>query len=155
MEIRKSKLELSYRQFCIFNEDVINPFNEWDVDRVAQGFSIRKDSLSVMSINEYGTLNVCLLKNSEMLNNANRIIEFEYKIKNDFLIIATITAEMKFKVQKGNWVIRIQLVQENDSEESCYISFEKKQQGISYPHYIKFDDEITKHDNFIIDSNPA
>ena len=34
------ELELSYKQFCIFNETVSNPFNDWSEANVAQSFSI-------------------------------------------------------------------------------------------------------------------
>ena len=39
------ELELSYKQFCIFNETVSNPFNDWSEANVAQGFSISEGSI--------------------------------------------------------------------------------------------------------------
>ncbi|WP_407398900.1 competence protein ComJ [Treponema sp.] len=149
------ELELSYKQFCIFNETVNNPFNDWSEVNVAQGFSIREDSISVMTLNNDGILKISVSTDSKIIDDANRIIEFEYQVKDENVSVATISNEMKIQIKKGLYKIRVQLCKESDESEICYLSFLKKDSTDRLPRYLKIDNEITKSDNFELDSNPA
>ena len=149
------ELELSYKQFCIFNETVSNPFNDWSEANVAQGFSISEGSISVMTINSDGILKVSISTDSSILDNARRIIEFEYQVKDENISIATINSEMKIHIKKGLYKIRVQLCKESEESELCYLSFSKKEDDDKLPRYLRFDEEITKRSDFELTSNPV
>jgi len=149
------ELELSYKQFCIFNESVKNPFNDWSEESIAQGFSIRKESISIMTLNSNGVLKISVLTDNRLLENAKRIIEFEYMVKDENLSIATISSELKIKIKEGLYKIRVQLCNESDESELCYLSFLKKNEEDILPRYLRYDKEITKLSNFELNSKPA
>lgn len=149
------ELELSYKQFCIFNESVNNPFNDWSEENIAQGFSIRKESISIMTLNSSGILKISVLTDSRLLDNAKRIVEFEYMVKDENLSIATISSELKIKIKEGLYKIRVQLCNESDESELCYLSFLKKDEEDILPRYLRYDKEITKLSNFELNSKPA
>lgn len=149
------ELELSYKQFCIFNESVKNPFNTWSDANIAQGFSIRDDSISIMTLNNDGILKIDILNDNSIKDEAKRIIEFGYKVKDDFLTIATINMEMKIQLEKGLYIIRVQLCKESEDRETCYLSFINEKNIDNLPRYLRFDEEISKTVDFELNSFPA
>ncbi|WP_024468315.1 competence protein ComJ [Treponema pedis] len=149
------ELDLSYKQFCIFNIGLDNPFNDWTDIQVQQGFSIRKESIAVMTISEAGILVVDILEEDIIIECSQRIIEFEFFVEANGVEIATITNSFQIQLKNGRYKIRIQLCSEYDGKDTCYISFLKLQQDERLPRYLKYDEEITKLTNFVLDGKSA
>jgi len=150
-----SELNLLYKQFCIFNAGLKNPFNEWSDELIEQGFSIRKESLSIMTISNAGLLDVNIMNEDKIIEGANRIVEFEFKVKRHGVEIATATDSLPVKVEKGVYKVRVQLCSEEEGKDICYISFLEKEKGERFPKYLKYDAEIKRRADFILDSKAA
>lgn len=149
------ELNLSYKQFCIFNYDLENPFNNWNDSHVQQGFVIRENSISVMTISTEGILCIDILSDDRIIDKAQRIIEFDFTVVNDVVEIATITDSFRIKIKNGQYKIRVQLFSESDGKDICFISFLKKQENEILPKYIKFDSEIKRVSDFDLYGEPA
>lgn len=44
--LKMIKIEIEYRQICVFNSKLKNPYNGWSEKSVNQGFAYRKGSVS-------------------------------------------------------------------------------------------------------------
>lgn len=149
------ELNLTYKQFCIFNCDLENPFNNWNDVHVQQGFVVRENSISVMTISTEGILCIDILSENILIDKAKRIIEFDFIVMNNCVEIATITDCFQIKVIDGHYKIRVQLYSEYDGKDICYITFLKKQEKEELPKYIKYDSEIKRVKDFDLHGEAA
>lgn len=149
------ELDLSYKQFCIFTAGLENPFNDWTDIQVQQGFSIRKNSISIMTISSEGILQIEILYEDKFLEKAKRIIEFEFEVENKCVEIATIVNSFKIQIKNGIYKIRVQIWSEYEGKDVCCITFLKNNQKEELPRYIKYDDEITKLTDFNLNGKVA
>jgi hypothetical protein len=56
----KIEIVLSYAQLCVFDADLEQPYNDWDEEHTAQGFSWRLGSVSSAVENNIGPVSVDL-----------------------------------------------------------------------------------------------
>ncbi|HXF83846.1 MAG TPA: competence protein ComJ [Anaerolineales bacterium] len=57
-EIESFELSFGYAQVAVFNSNLIYPFNKWQPQHYAQGFSWRPGSVSFRLLDEFGLLQV-------------------------------------------------------------------------------------------------
>ena len=148
-------LDLSYSQFSIFNAGLENPFNDWTEIQVQQGFSMRKESISIKTLSSAGILKISILKDDSLIDSAIRVFEFEFEVTDALLEIATITDAIQLKIKNGIYKIRIQLLKGGEGIDLCYISFLEKTKKDILPRYLKHDDEISRVNDFCLYSKPA
>ena len=107
------KIEIEYRQICVFNSKLKNPYNDWSEKSVNQGFAYRKGSVSFDTEHD-GIFDLYI---NEIINNNNEIIK-EFKLpfvaKNDIEIGSIINT---MKIKNNNYkAINFKLYENNQIE---------------------------------------
>lgn len=154
--IFKYDLLISYNQIAVFNTNLENPFNDWNDTHVAQGFSWRKESVSFGTINnEEAEVQVELIKNIEILNNAIRIIRVPFEITDDTITIASIGDSFELELDKGKYNIIFSILKskEKDLEFTYKFNFIKDDSEIS--EILKMDDELSPPKELLMIAKPA
>jgi hypothetical protein len=107
------KIEIEYRQICVFNSKLKNPYNGWSEKSVNQGFAYRKGSVSFDTEHD-GCFDLSI---NEKINNTNEIIrEFElpFSAKNEIEIGSVINT---VKIKNNNYKsIHFKLYENNQIE---------------------------------------
>lgn len=107
------RIEIEYRQICVFNSKLKNPYNDWSEKSVNQGFAYRKGSVSFDTEHD-GCFDLYL---NEKINNTNEIIrEFElpFSAKNEIEIGSIINT---VKIKNNNYKsINFKLYENNQIE---------------------------------------
>jgi hypothetical protein len=85
------KLSVSYSQVAVFDPLLEQPFNDWEDDQVAQGFSWRPGSVSFGTLENAGPLKACVAVGQPRdLARASRVIVVPYEVSANGVEIATI-----------------------------------------------------------------
>ena len=107
------RIEIEYRQICVFNSKLKNPYNDWSEKSVNQGFAYRKGSVSFDTEHD-GCFDLYL---NEKINKTNEIIrEFElpFSAKNEIEIGSIINT---IKIKNNNYKsINFKLYENNQIE---------------------------------------
>lgn len=149
------ELDLSYKQFIIFNISEENPFNDWEQTHIQQGFTYRKNSVGIMTFSETGMLNVVINKSFTENKKAKRILQIPFEIKHNAVEIATVTDSIQCEIKNGFYILSIQGWNLKDNIDHFIISFEETDDLNFKPRYLKYDSEISVFENFNLNATSA
>lgn len=146
------ELNVSYRQFSIFNADIENPFSNWTDKHVEQGFTYRDNIIGIMTINENCNLDIKLNKDSIIYDNSIRGYIFPFSVNsNEVIEVASISDSFQVSIAKGQYSLIIQL-QENDK---CIISFVDNSIINDNIRIVKADESIKRTNDLILQAEEA
>jgi len=104
----KHKIDISYSQICIFHSNMENPFNDWTVQHIKQGFSWRAGSVSFKTLLDYGKVdvNISIVNRIQIDPLSTRIISVPLTVNEDnTLEIASITDSITLKIKPGLYIV--------------------------------------------------
>jgi hypothetical protein len=149
-------LYVSYNQISIFKSGLEDPFNDWNDDHVAQGFSWRKESVSFKTISESGNVYIYVQIEDRITiyDNCLRAIMVPFELDDsNFAEIASITESLEIEIPKGKYNLIFQTGKFDNNEEWCLFSFSKDENNEA--KILKADEDITKVDNLLMEAIPA
>lgn len=107
MDVINFKLGLIAPQIAIFSPpNLNNPFNSWEDDHIAQGFSWRPQSVSFSTLEEYGelTVEVQIVQSFQLREDALRIIRVPFHVAEEgTVVISNLAEERKISVPSGDY----------------------------------------------------
>ena len=148
---------VSYSQIAVFAPELENPFNDWSDDRVAQGFSWRRESVSFRTLDESGHVATTVFLNKSPLafsDDAIRVIRVPlFGSQTGAIEIATITESTIFKLSEGEYSLIFATGRKENG--SCWIKFILNRDENVSAAILKADAELTKVDELLMDASPA
>lgn len=148
------KLQVSYAQIAVFDDQVREPFNDWTDRHVAQGFSWRRGSVSFKTLIDSGNAAVeWSIERRFEPRDGVRVISVPFSFQSKGCIeIASITDGRKTGIRAGDY----QLVFETGtSGEICWCRFVFIPGGVSVPRIIKQDAQLSPVHPLLMESSVA
>lgn len=106
MELLRTTLSLLSPQIAVFSPPtLVNPFNDWEEQHVAQGFSWRMQSVSFGTLEEYGTLDLQVKVDSfyELKAKATRIIRVPFHVEENAVAVSNLASDLVIEVPSGDY----------------------------------------------------
>lgn len=123
-------LEISYSQIGIFLVNLDDPFNEWNENHIAQGFSWRKESVCFGTLSNEGQCRIVVGIRDKLTYNqqATRVIVVPFVVEENGIEVASITEGIEILIPKGNYeiVFSARAAKNNEDTDSYEIFFVKK-----------------------------
>ena len=150
-------LSVSYNQVAVFASDLENPFNDWQDQHVAQGFSWREHSVSFRTLNEFGccSIEIDLTECHPGSDDAIRAIRVPFSVQEDGKIeIGSIGDSVPLSIAPGAYALLFQILTVRpDGTEVIRLSFSKSE-PMDFA-IIKADEQITTSGPLCITSQSA
>ena len=142
-------LSVSYNQVAVFASNLETPFNDWQDQHVAQGFSWRENSVSFRTLNEFGSCSIeiglseCHPRSDDVI----RAIRVPFSVPADGKIeIGSIGDSVPLSIAPGAYALLFQILEVRpDGTEVIRLSFSKRE---------PLDFAIIKADKLITTSGP-
>lgn len=138
-------LSVSYNQVAVFASDLENPFNDWQDQHVAQGFSWREHSVSFRTLNEFGScsIEIDLSECHPGSDDAIRAIRVPFSVPEDGKIeIGSIGDSVPLSIAPGAYALLFQILEVRpDGTEVIRLSFSRSE-PLDFA-IIKADEQIT------------
>lgn len=157
MKYQSIPISASYNQIAVFASGLENPFNDWQEQHVAQGFSWRENSVSFRTLNEFGlcSIEICISEWHPCSDDAIRAIRVPFSVPADGKIdIGSIGDSVHFSIAPGAYALLFQILEVRpDGTEVIRLSFSKSE-PLDFA-IIKADEQITISGPLCITSQAA
>lgn len=150
-----SSLFISHSQIAFFNGKLVNPFNNWTRQHVAQGFSWRKESVSFGTLVDGGRIDVEFINAGEFrpTGGAVRVISVPFLcLESSSLEIASIVESIPVKLNPGDY----QLIYETGWHgDQCWCRFTAIIDGDMSPQLLLIDPALNPSYPLLMSAEPA
>jgi len=150
-------LEISYSQVSVFAAGLVNPFNDWTDQHVAQGFSWRPESVSFLTLDDAGTLVVDVERGTAFDtagSPAPRIIRVPFTVPESGRVeVASISSSASLQIAPGGY----ELTFEHGRDEGgmwCKLHFKPTDDGLAAA-ILRADDQLHAGDELLMEAEPA
>lgn len=119
-------LFVSYSQICVFDPDLVNPFNDWRPEHWQQGFSWRPATVSFRTLVESGITIVEVQTSNEfqIAPTAVRAILVPFEVNPEGVIeISSINRGRKIQMPHGKYTLIFEIEIDNKGRNRCRFLF--------------------------------
>lgn len=145
MAYQSIRISTSYNQVVVFASALENPFNNWQDQHVAQGFSWSENSVSFRTLNEFGScsIEIGISECHPCSDDSIRAIRVPFSVPEDSMIeIGSIGDSVPLSIAPGAYALLFQILEVRpDGTESIRLSFSKRE-PMDFAT-IKADEQIT------------
>jgi len=148
-------LYVSYRQLCVFDAEMENPFNEWTPQHSAQGFSWRPGSVSFGTLVESGDARILihLGPGPDPDSGIIRAIRVPFRVPESGIVeVASIEDSTRLELPNGEYELTFQTGR-SDGTETITLVFERK--SGSTAEIVIRDSKLQPRYPLLMDANPA
>lgn len=158
MTAEKFILMVTYGQISVFQEKILQPFNDWQQGHVDQGFAWRDGCVSFRSLEESGQHLIVVSVSSEspeLDDAAIRSIKVPFEVPSDGMIeIASISDSVSLELPAGTYSLRCDLFKEDsDGLSRIQLSFSR----CSHPIFeiVRADENVIAQTNLLLNADPS
>jgi hypothetical protein len=147
-------IAITYSQISIFNSNLENPFNDWEDEQVAQGFSWREQSVSFKTLtsDEVVRVELNVVEQFRPSEKSLRTISVPFTCnQNGAIEISSITDSQPISLEPGEY----QLVFEAGLEPSHWCRISLIANGDLDPKILVADSEITPSNQLVMGARSA
>jgi hypothetical protein len=148
-------IDVSYRQICVFNSCLSEPFNDWAPQHIAQGFAWRPGSVSFQTILASGPHNVTVSVQARTDSSgvAARRIIVPFEVDEDGKVeVASISSSHSLQIAPGRYSLLFQLGEGPRSTECDLVLSPSDKTVVSVSGS---DSELTSRSDFLMIAQPA
>lgn len=157
METETFELSFGYAQVAVFDPKLINPFNRWQPQHYAQGFSWRFGSVSFRLLDEFGALQVIVRLRSqiEIRQDTIRAILVPFSVdKLGIVEIASVDQDgKKIQVPEGEYALVFEVGSTKKSQMWCEFTFIPSAKAT--PQILRADSDLLPNFPLLMESQPA
>jgi hypothetical protein len=122
-------LFVSYSQIAVFNPNLQNPFNDWQPQHIAQGFSWRPGSVSFGTLEDSGVIHIEIVQaqNISLDNDSKIAILVPFSVsENNSVEISSIGSGQTVEIPNGNYALVFEIGYSANAEMWCRFTFVPK-----------------------------